>query len=67
MRLLTADELALRWQVPRGHVYRLARDGRLPCVELGRYKRFSLDAVQDFETAGGTGAKSDTKRTLELR
>ena len=26
-RLLTADDLAQRWQVDRSHIYRLARDG----------------------------------------
>ena len=52
-RLLVADELAERWQVPRAHVYRLARDGRLPTVTLGRYKRWRLDEVEAFERAGG--------------
>jgi predicted DNA-binding transcriptional regulator AlpA len=35
-RLLTADELAAVWQVPRAQVYRLAREGRLPAVRIGR-------------------------------
>jgi excisionase family DNA binding protein len=48
-QLLTADQLADRWQVPTSHVYRLAREGRIPCVELGRYKRFRLDAIERFE------------------
>lgn len=53
-RLLTAEDLAARWQVPKAHVYRLARDGRLPDVKLGRYRRFRLDAVAEFEAGGGT-------------
>lgn len=48
-RLLTAEELAERWQVPRAHVYRLAREGRLPTVNLGRYKRWRLEAIEAFE------------------
>jgi excisionase family DNA binding protein len=48
-QLLTADQLAQRWQVPKSHVYRLAREGRIPTVELGRYKRFRLDAIERFE------------------
>lgn len=55
-RLLTADDLAERWQVPTSHVYRLAREGRLPVVELGRYRRFRVGAVEDFEADGGTRA-----------
>src|SRR4051812_8029548 len=31
-RLLTAAELAARWQVPESHVYRLTRRGALPVV-----------------------------------
>lgn len=55
VRLLTAAQLAERWQVPKGHVYRLTREGKLPAVELGRYRRYSEAAVQAFEEAGGTG------------
>lgn len=52
-RLFVADELAERWQVPRAHVYRLAREGLLPTVRLGRYMRWRLDAVEKFEQTGG--------------
>ncbi len=52
-RLLKAEELAERWQVPKAHVYRLAREGQVPCVKLGRYTRFRLDAVEAFEREGG--------------
>lgn len=58
-RLLTADDVAARWQVPRSHVYRLAREGKVPVVELGRYKRFAEAAVEDFESTGGTRGGSD--------
>lgn len=48
-RLLTADELAARWQVPKSHVYRLTRDGHIPAVRLGRYYRYRLAAIETFE------------------
>jgi excisionase family DNA binding protein len=48
-RLLTPDELADRWSVPRAHVYRLAREGRIPAVRLGRYVRFERDRIAAFE------------------
>ncbi len=54
-QLLTADQLTVRWQVPKSqqvpksHVYRLAREGAIPVVELGRYRRFRLDAIEQFE------------------
>lgn len=56
-RLLTADDLASRWQVPKSHVYRLTREGQLPTVKLGRYCRYTLDAVEQFEAGGGTGGQ----------
>jgi excisionase family DNA binding protein len=48
-QLLTAEQLADRWQVSVDQVYRLARGGRVPCVSLGRYKRFRVDAIEAFE------------------
>jgi excisionase family DNA binding protein len=46
---MTADELSSRWQVPKSHVYRLAREGRIPVVVLGRYYRFNPAAIEAFE------------------
>jgi excisionase family DNA binding protein len=48
-RLLTADELADRWQVPKTHVYRLTREGTIPTVRLGRYYRYRLVAIEQWE------------------
>jgi len=55
-QLLTADQLSERWQVPRSQVYRLAREGSLPVVQLGRYKRFRAAAIEEFEREGGLAA-----------
>ena len=52
-RLLTAEDLAARWQVKSSHVYRLTREGVLPTVRLGRYYRYRLEAVAEFEANGG--------------
>ena len=51
-QLLTAEQLAERWQVRPAHVYRLAREGRIPVVRLGRYRRFRIDAIQGYELDG---------------
>lgn len=48
-QLLTAEQLADRWQVTPGQVYRLAREGSLPVVRIGRYKRFRVDAILAWE------------------
>ncbi|WP_367401256.1 helix-turn-helix domain-containing protein [Paraconexibacter antarcticus] len=50
-RLLTADELAERWQVSKAHVYRLAREGRIPTVPIGRYYRFRVSSIEAWEAA----------------
>jgi excisionase family DNA binding protein len=56
-RLLTAEDLAERWQLPGVRpataVYRLAREGVIPVVRIGRYYRFRLAAIEAFEAAGG--------------
>jgi excisionase family DNA binding protein len=52
-KLLTADDLAARWQVQRSQIYRLERAGKLPSVRLGRYRRFLLEKVEEFEANGG--------------
>ena len=60
-RLLSADELAARWGVPKSQVWRLAREGRFPTgvvVELGRYRRFRLAGIERFEEAGGTNKEA---------
>jgi excisionase family DNA binding protein len=55
-QLLTAEEVGARWQVTKHHVYRLASRGLLPVVKLGRYKRFRLEDIEQFEVEGGTTA-----------
>lgn len=51
-RLLVAEELAERWQVSKAQVYRLAREGRIPTVKIGRYYRFRRDAIEEWEHQG---------------
>jgi excisionase family DNA binding protein len=56
VQLLTAEQLAARWQVPQSHVYRLTREHRIPVVRLGRYYRYRLDAIERFELGNPGGA-----------
>jgi excisionase family DNA binding protein len=48
-RLLTPEELAARWSVPKSHIYRLARAGAVPTVRLGKYVRVHPAAIEAFE------------------
>ena len=44
-RLLTAEEVASRLSVPTSWVRARTRDGRMPNVELGRYRRYDWDEI----------------------
>ena len=49
-QILTAQELAERWQVRPGWIYQKVREGQLPAIPLpGRYIRFRLDTIERFE------------------
>lgn len=55
-QLLTADQLAKRWQVPKSWVYSKTRSGDIPKVPLpGRYFRYSLEAIERFERGEEVG------------
>ena len=48
-RLLIADEVADIFRVSTESVYRLVREGLLPCVRVGhRSVRFTQEQVDDF-------------------
>lgn len=47
-RLLTEQEVADILQVKKSWVAEAAREGKLACVQLGRYRRFRREDVDDF-------------------
>jgi excisionase family DNA binding protein len=48
--ILTAEQLAERWQVEKGWIYAKVRSGELPKIPLpGKYVRFRLDTIEAFE------------------
>ncbi len=53
-QLLTAEQLAERWQVPASQIWRLARNNAIPTVRLGRYVRFNPAAIEAFENGTTT-------------
>ena len=59
-RLLTAAEVAERWQVAVDAVHRLAHEGRIPCtVRIGRWIRFTPSGIEAFESEGGVAPVGD--------
>jgi predicted DNA-binding transcriptional regulator AlpA len=48
--ILTAEQLAARWQVKVQWIYQKTRAGQIPRIPLpGRYYRFRLDVIEEFE------------------
>jgi excisionase family DNA binding protein len=61
--LLTAAQVAQLLGVPKSWVYEQSRRGRIPTVTLGRYRRYRLEAIEDWirnreETDAGTNRAS---------
>jgi excisionase family DNA binding protein len=61
-RLLTAEQVAERFQMTPAAVYRLTREGVLPAVRLGRYYRFRPDVLDAWEIE-----QCNTTRHQEVR
>jgi excisionase family DNA binding protein len=56
-RLLTAPEVAEMLSVPEGWVREHTRNGRLPAIQLGRYRRYDrADVLAWVEAQKGGGA-----------
>ena len=54
--LVTAEQIALRWQVHRDTIYRIARQ-RLPYLQLGRAtRRYRWEDVDAYEQNAGSEA-----------
>jgi excisionase family DNA binding protein len=47
--ILDAEQLARRWDVPADHVYRQTREGKIPFFPVGRYYRYRLDQIEQYE------------------
>jgi excisionase family DNA binding protein len=47
-RLLTVDEVAERLGVTKDWVWAQARAGRIPHVQLGRYRRFREETLESW-------------------
>ena len=52
-RLLQIPEVAHRLNVSVHRAYELARQGRIPCVRLGRQVRVDADRLESFIRDGG--------------
>ena len=70
-RLLTADEVAELLAVPVSWVREATREGRLPHLRLGRYRRYDREAIEAWlaEQRGGppvTRPRVDNRQETSL-
>lgn len=54
-RLIDADAVSEILGRPRASIYRLAREGLIPTVRLGRAVCFDREAIERFIEGGGKG------------
>lgn len=51
--LLTVEQLAARWQVPKSFVWKHTREGRIPAAKIGKFYRYRHDLIEELERNGG--------------
>jgi len=54
--VLTIDELSAYLKIPKSTLYKLVREGKVPCQKIGRHWRFRKEAIDRWleETHGDT-------------
>lgn len=46
--VLTIDELSAYLKIPKSTLYKLVREGKIPCQKIGRHWRFHKGAVDNW-------------------
>ena len=63
-RLLTAKEVAELLAVPESWVREATREGRIPHLRLGRYRRYQPAAIDAWLTENRHGSRGGHRRDL---
>jgi excisionase family DNA binding protein len=67
MRLITASQLAEKWQLKPSRIYELARLKIIPSVRLGRQVRFDEAALLEWISRGGKTQPATERQAQEAR
>ena len=54
--VMTVEEVSEYLRIPRSSVYKLARQGRIPCQKVGRHWRFRREALDTWLESAGVSA-----------
>ncbi len=46
--ILTIDELSVYLKIPKSTLYKLVREGKVPCQKIGRHWRFRKEAINSW-------------------
>ncbi|RLB35350.1 MAG: DNA-binding protein [Deltaproteobacteria bacterium] len=46
--VLTTDKLSICHRIPKSTLYRLVREGKIPCQKVGRHWRFRKEAIDKW-------------------
>jgi len=53
--ILNIDELADYLKIPKSTLYKLVREGKMPCQKVGRHWRFRKEAIDRWLDETNTG------------
>lgn len=56
--VMTIDELAAYLRIPKSTLYKLVREGKVPCQKVGRHWRFRKPAIDRWLEEAVTDGKS---------
>jgi excisionase family DNA binding protein len=60
--VLTIDELSVYLKIPKSTLYKLVREGKIPCQKIGRHWRFHRNAIDAWiKEHGGHGTRKDSE------
>jgi len=51
--VLTIEELSIYLKIPKSSLYKVVREGRVPCQKIGRHWRFRKAAIDRWLEASG--------------
>ena len=72
--VLTIDELSAYLKIPKSTLYKLVREGKVPCQKIGRHWRFRKEAIDRWledlpaaQNAAQARAHGDTTKPQDSR
>ncbi len=53
--IMTIEELSVYLRIPKSTLYKLAREGRVPCQKIGKHWRFRRETIERWLDAMKSG------------